>query len=305
MLSRFLVILFFVPLLIWIFLKGDVTFLIFTEVIIGISMFEFYKMLKDKGYEVASRIGMGLGLLLPIMIYFQTKSESIFGPLKVFKLDKIEFNMGGFVVFALMTLAIRQILRVKIKGAMAEISYTLFGIIYISYFFSHILLIRNELSNGHIIVLMAFIIWACDISAYLVGIAIGGKIFNRRLAPEISPKKSIEGAIAGIVGTFLTILVFDKIYLFLSSTICKIGILSSTCSGTYASIGITVWKAMILALIVGVFAEIGDLVESKIKREFQIKDSGNLLLGHGGFLDRFDSALFVLPLVYYFMKYIV
>ena len=81
MLSRFLVILFFVPLLIWIFLKGDVTFLIFTEVIIGISMFEFYKMLKDKGYEVASRIGMGLGLLLPIMIYFQTKSESIFGPL--------------------------------------------------------------------------------------------------------------------------------------------------------------------------------------------------------------------------------
>lgn len=306
MLSRFLVILFFVPLLIWIFLKGDITFLIFTEVIIGISMFEFYKMLKDKGYEVASRIGMGLGLLLPIMIYFQTKSESIFGPLKVFKLDKIEFNMGGFVVFALMTLAIRQILRVKIKGAMAEISYTLFGIIYISYFFSHILLIRNELSNGHIIVLMAFIlIWACDISAYLVGIAIGGKIFNRRLAPEISPKKSIEGAIAGIVGTFLTILVFDKIYLFLSSTICKIGILSSTCSGTYASIGITVWKAVVLALIIGFFAEIGDLVESKIKREFQIKDSGNLLLGHGGFLDRFDSALFVLPLVYYFMKYIV
>ena len=60
---------------------------------------------------------------------------------------------------------------------------------------------------------------------------------------------------------------------------------------------------MILALIVGVFAEIGDLVESKIKREFQIKDSGILLLGHGGFLDRFDSALFVLPLVYYFMKY--
>ena len=121
MLSRFLVILFFVPLLIWIFLKGDVTFLIFTEVIIGISMFEFYKMLKDKGYEVASRIGMGLGLLLPVMIYFQSKSENIFGPLKIFKLDKIEFNMGGFVVFALMTLAIRQILRVKIKGAMAEI----------------------------------------------------------------------------------------------------------------------------------------------------------------------------------------
>lgn len=306
MLSRFLVILVFVPLLIWIFLKGDITFLIFTEIIIGMSMLEFYKILKDKGYEVASRIGMVLGLLLPLMIYFQTKSENIFGPLKILKLDRIEFNMGGFVVFALMTLAIRQILRVKIKGAMAEISYTLFGIIYISYFFSHILLIRNELPNGHIIVLMTFLlIWACDISAYLVGIAIGGKIFKRRLAPEISPKKSIEGAIAGIIGTFITILAFDKIYLFLSSTICKIGIISKSCSGNYESIGITVWKALILALIVGIFAEIGDLVESKIKREFQVKDSGNLLLGHGGFLDRFDSALFVLPLVYYFIKYIV
>ena len=73
MLSRALVIVIFVPLLILIFLKGDFTFLIFTEVIIGMSVYEFYKMLKDKGFEVASRIGLFLSLLLPVLVYMKDK----------------------------------------------------------------------------------------------------------------------------------------------------------------------------------------------------------------------------------------
>ena len=71
MLSRLFIILLFVPFLLWIFLKGNLMFLVFTLVIIGISLFEFYKMLKDKGFEVASRIGMGLGLFLPVAIFFR------------------------------------------------------------------------------------------------------------------------------------------------------------------------------------------------------------------------------------------
>ena len=77
MLSRLFIILLFVPFLLWIFLKGDILLLIFTMVIIGMSLYEFYKMLKDKGYEVASRIGMGLGLFLPVAIYFQENSRNI------------------------------------------------------------------------------------------------------------------------------------------------------------------------------------------------------------------------------------
>ena len=129
MLSRTLVIILFVPLLIWVFLKGDITFLIFTEIIIGMSIYEFYKMLKDKGFEVASRIGLFLSLLLPVLVYLRDKvlfSYDFFG----LKGDLVvKFDIGGFVVFALMLIAVRQILKVKIKGAMAEISYTLFGII--------------------------------------------------------------------------------------------------------------------------------------------------------------------------------
>ncbi len=305
MLSRLFIILLFVPFLLWIFLKGEIMFLIFTMVIVGMSLYEFYKMLKDRGFEVASRIGMGLGLFLPLAIYFQENSKNIFSFLKLDFFKQINFDMGGFIVFALMLLSIRQILKVKIKGAMAEISYTLFGIIYVAYLFSYILLIKYEFVNGNVLVAMTFIlIWACDISAYLVGKGIGGKIFKRRLAPEISPNKSIEGAIAGIIGVFLVILFFDKIYLFIANFVCGISIVSKTCSLTYAKVALGGTNAFILALAIGVFAELGDLVESKIKRELGIKDSGNLLLGHGGFLDRFDSALFVLPIVYYFMKYV-
>ena len=303
MLSRLFIILLFVPFLLWIFLKGDILFLIFTMVIIGMSLYEFYKMLKDKGYEVASRIGMGLGLFLPVAIYFQENSRNIFSIFRLEFFKQINYDMGGFIVFALMLLSLRQILKEKIKGAMAEISYTLFGIIYVAYLFSYILLIRYEFPNGNVLVAMTFIlIWACDISAYLVGKA---KFFKRRLSPKISPNKSIEGAIAGILGVFLVILFFDQIYLLIANFVCGISFISKNCSLTYLKVGIKGVHAFILALGLGVFAELGDLVESKIKRELGIKDSGNLLLGHGGFLDRFDSALFVLPIVYYFMKYVV
>lgn len=305
MLSRIFVIVLFVPFLLWIFLKGDLMFLVFTMVIIGVSLHEFYKMLKDKGFQVANRIGMGLGLFLPLAIYFQQNSKNIFSFLRLKFFQQINFDMGGFIVFALMLIAFRQILKVKIQGAMAEIAYTLFGIIYVSYFFSYILLIKYEFPNGNVIVAMTFIlIWACDISAYLVGKFIGGKIFKQRLAPKISPNKSIEGAIAGILGVFLVISFFDKIYLFIANFVCSITLISRTCSLDYNYIAISGWQAFLLALGIGVFAELGDLVESKIKRELEIKDSGNLLLGHGGFLDRFDSALFVLPIVYVFMKYV-
>ena len=306
MLSRIFIILLFVPFLLWIFLKGNVMFLVFTLVITGMSLYEFYKMLKDKGFEVASRIGMGLGLFLPVAIYFQENSKNIFSYLRFDFFKQLDFDMGGFIVFAIILLALRQVLKVKIKNAMAEISYTLFGIIYVSYLFSHILLLKYEFVNGNILVVMTFmLIWACDISAYLVGIAIGGKFFKHRLSPKISPNKSIEGAIAGILGVFLVILSFDKIYLFIANFVCSISIISKTCNVNYNYVAIGGMKAFFLALSIGVFAELGDLVESKIKREFGVKDSGNLLLGHGGFLDRFDSALFVLPIVYYFMKYVV
>jgi phosphatidate cytidylyltransferase len=116
--------------------------------------------------------------------------------------------------------------------------------------------------------------WACDTAAYFVGKAFG----RRRLAPELSPKKTLEGSLGGFAGSILVGFVFSLIYDFLPLS-----------------------KLLLLSLAVGAAAQVGDLLESAFKRQAGIKDSSDLIPGHGGILDRIDSALFTTPLVYYFV----
>ncbi len=293
MLSRLLVIILTVPILIYVFLSGDITFLIFNIIVIGISMYEFYTILRNKGKGVYYKTGIMLGVSLPILIYFKHDISILFRYLRIFNYKtEIAFDSGAFVIFSLMTIAILQILGSKIKNSTEELMYTLLGIIYISFFLSYMMIIREEFHNGKIMLLYTFIsIWACDTLAYIVGVLIGGKIFKTRLSEKISPKKSIEGFIGGILGVFISTYSFIYIYrkLFRADLFEKI----------------TLNEAIILSILIALFSVLGDLFESKLKREFGVKDSGTILLGHGGFLDRFDSAMFVMPIVYYFVKYVV
>ena len=293
MLSRLLVIILTVPILIYVFLSGDITFLIFNIIVIGISMYEFYIILRNKGKGVYYKTGIMLGVSLPILIYFKHDISILFRYLRIFNYKtEIAFDSGAFVIFSLMAIAILQILGSKIKNSTEELMYTLLGIIYISFFLSYMMIIREEFHNGKIMLLYTFIsIWACDTLAYIVGVLIGGKIFKTRLSEKISPKKSIEGFIGGILGVFISTYSFIYIYrkLFKADLFEKI----------------TLNEAIILSILIALFSVLGDLFESKLKREFGVKDSGTILLGHGGFLDRFDSAMFVMPMVYYFVKYVV
>ena len=293
MLSRLLVIILTVPILIYVFLSGDITFLIFNIIVIGISMYEFYTILRNKGKGVYYKTGIMLGVSLPILIYFKHDISILFRYLRIFNYKtEISFDSGAFVIFSLMAIAILQILGSKIKNSTEELMYTLLGIIYISFFLSYMMIIREEFHNGKIMLLYTFIsIWACDTLAYIVGVLIGGKIFKTRLSEKISPKKSIEGFIGGILGVFISTYSFIYIYrkLFKADLFEKI----------------TLNEAIILSILIALFSVLGDLFESKLKREFGVKDSGTILLGHGGFLDRFDSAMFVMPIVYYFVKYVV
>ena len=293
MLSRLLVIILTVPILIYVFLSGDITFLIFNIIVIGISMYEFYTILRNKGKGVYYKTGIMLGVSLPILIYFKHDISILFRYLRIFNYKtEIAFDSGAFVIFSLMAIAILQILGSKIKNSTEELMYTLLGIIYISFFLSYMMIIREEFHNGKIMLLYTFVsIWACDTLAYIVGVLIGGKIFKTRLSEKISPKKSIEGFIGGILGVFISTYGFIYIYrkLFKADLFEKI----------------TLNEAIILSILIALFSVLGDLFESKLKREFGVKDSGTILLGHGGFLDRFDSAMFVMPIVYYFVKYVV
>ena len=147
---------------------------------------------------------------------------------------------------------------------------TLLGFIYIPVFLSHINLLSN---TGSIYIWLVFIFaWISDTFAYFTGVFFG----KHKLIPHISPKKTIEGSIGGILGTVLVTVAFAMFF--------------KEENPIYF---------VPLAIVGSTVSQLGDLFASAIKREFNIKDYGNLIPGHGGVLDRFDSILFTAPLTYY------
>lgn len=136
--------------------------------------------------------------------------------------------------------------------------------------------------NPKIIIGLFILIWTNDTFAYLVGKSIG----KHKLLERISPKKTIEGFIGGVVFAVFTGFLISKLYI--------------KASPSFSGKSILIWTS--IALIVGIFGTIGDLIESKFKRIAGIKDSGKIMPGHGGILDRLDSVIFVAPIVYLFYQ---
>lgn len=162
----------------------------------------------------------------------------------------------------------------------SQVMAAVFSMIYCPIMLSFIYLIRH-LEYGLYLVWMIFVCsWMCDIFAYLVGIKIG----KHRMAPVLSPKKSIEGAVGGVVGSA----VIGSLY----------AIFILTPQITNANSTKLVVLIVIISMIGAFISMVGDLAASAIKRNHDIKDYGKLLPGHGGIMDRFDSVIFVAPLVY-------
>lgn len=160
---------------------------------------------------------------------------------------------------------------------LSEVLYNFFGVIYTAGLFSYFFLLRALPAGQKWTFAVFFLVWAVDTGAYLIGKSFG----KHRLAPEISPKKTIEGSLGGLALT-LTLAWLLRGWLG----------------------GVIPLKMLFLGLLAGVSAQIGDLFESALKRVAGIKDSGRLIPGHGGMLDRFDSFVFTLPLVYYLVRFI-
>ena len=155
---------------------------------------------------------------------------------------------------------------------------TMLSVFYIGFFSSHVVLI-DHLEQGAILVWLALLTaFGTDIFAYLIGIRFG----KRKLCPALSPKKTVEGALGGMAGSIALCTIFG-------------GVVVPDLILHCAAIG---W-------IGSIFAQMGDLVASAFKRKMGIKDYGNLIPGHGGILDRFDSILFTLPVIYYYTILII
>ena len=168
-----------------------------------------------------------------------------------------------------------------------EAAVTVLGTLYVSLPFSHLLLLRfteanqyiptalGSLAAGAAYLWLAFVgTWASDTLAYFVGSTLG----RHKLCPAISPGKTYEGAAGGLIGSTLGVTAMGMLF------------------------GLPVMHTLILGLLVGIVAPLGDLTESALKRFAGVKDSGSLLPGHGGVLDRFDAIMFATPVVYYYVK---
>jgi phosphatidate cytidylyltransferase len=191
----------------------------------------------------------------------------------------ILFNKFDLLIYILLglifLLIIIEVLRKKNERNIINILFEIFSFIYIVMpliLFNKILSIKNF----NYVLLIFLLIWISDTFAFF-----GGKLFGKHKLSYISPKKTIEGSIIGFIfPVFITIIYFYFISVSAFKTDC-----------------------LIISILIGIFGQVGDLFESFLKRQNNIKDSSNIIPGHGGFLDRFDSIVFVIPVIYSYLFY--
>jgi phosphatidate cytidylyltransferase len=162
----------------------------------------------------------------------------------------------------------------------------LFGLIYIAYPLTLVPLLWKQEDGPALVVFLMVCVWAGDISALYIGRAFG----KRKLAPRLSPGKTWVGSIASIAGSMLV----AALVVYISNTLTARG-------NTILHISEPLWQSLVLAAILNIAAQLGDLLESAIKRGAGVKDSGTILPGHGGVLDRIDALLLAAPVLWYIL----
>jgi len=254
------------PLILWACWRGGIYFLALIEAIIFLGLWEFYALAEKKSAQPNRIIGIVAGLGLALQIYFRGSGE-------------LWLTTSIFAVLLILVELFRN------KGsALLNAGATLLGLIYVAGFWSFLLLIRelpreyphiNYASAGTWLVMMIATVWICDTAAYHVGMAFG----RHKLFERVSPKKTWEGAIGGLI----------------------FGVLMAAASHYWFVRELRLIDCIVIGALVGTIGQLSDLAESLFKRDAGVKDSSTLIPGHGGVLDRFDSEMLLAPLVYLYL----
>ena len=223
---------------------------------------EFFQLASNIGIHGFYKTGMIMSFLLCLGFYFDP-----------------DFVLPIICLSILVTSLNWLFAEKNISVATDQIAYTLFGIIFVGVLLGHLILIRNLEAGKTLIIFNIAIVWGGDTAAYY-----GGRIFGKRpLAFLVSPKKTVEGSIFGIMGSLLVGLIANLVF----------------------AIEIPLNHCLIIALFCGMIGQFGDLTESMIKRNAKVKDSGYIIPGHGGILDRLDGLIFGGPFFYYYYIYVI
>jgi phosphatidate cytidylyltransferase len=263
--SAVILVLIIVILLWW----GEIPFTVGIALIVFGGLWEFYSTFAKHGHKPAMLLSMATGCSLPVIAYFLRDSQDL-------------TPLAAALALYVPVLFAWCIFRRGSQSPTTDISVSLLGVVMVGFCLAHFVLMLG-LDEGipwTVPFTLIVLVWVSDAVAYLAGSALG----RHKMAPRISPGKSWEGFIAGTAAVFIAAYV---LYL--------------TVSRTWLSLGV----AMELAVIVCVFAPLGDLSESTVKRELGIKDMSSLIPGHGGIMDRFDSMFFTAAVAYYFLRYFV
>ena len=240
-------------------------------VIASIGVSEFYKGWENLDVKPSLRIAESMITILSILYFDVTHiTPSVPSP------ERLPYVLMLILVLGIVASMIYG-WKIDKRGPYDAIA-TLTGLVYVVFFSFHLVLL-DQLETGHIfiwtVVLSAF---GSDIFAYFTGMLWGKK----KLAPVLSPKKTVEGSVGGIIGAGVLCLIFGLIF-----------------ARQY------LWQCLLIGIVGGAVSQAGDLTASAFKRKMGIKDYGKLIPGHGGIMDRFDSVIFVAPFVYYLVLFIV
>jgi phosphatidate cytidylyltransferase len=236
-------------------------FSIFVAVILFLSLIEFNRMGLGTEYRFEQWLAAAVGAaIIPLLLY--DKSTLLF-PLLT----------ATILVFSLLFLFRLSV----ITEVHYRLGWIILGLVYLPFLLGHLIPLRLLTDGRQWIFLTLITVMSCDTCAYFIG----SKIGKRKLYPAVSPNKSVEGAIGGLVGSVLGVLLVKLSFL--------------------PVIGF--FDAVLIGLLLGVVGQLGDLFESLLKRACQVKDSGSMIPGHGGILDRLDSLLFAFPIIYYIARY--
>jgi phosphatidate cytidylyltransferase len=279
MLQRVLSSLVGLPVLVFcVFWRGGLPFMLGIAFLTILGLGEFYRACRKRGARPLSWLGYAASALI-LLVAHTTGRQWVGG-------------QTNAALTALLLVGLVAELARKDRAPIRDLGATIFGVIYVGWLFSYLILLRNQGgallarlggqlavslpgpladAGAWVVLLVVFTTWACDTGAFFTGRRFG----RRKLAPEVSPGKTVEGAMGGWLGAVAMALLM--------------GWLLRLHPGIAGSLG----------ALVGILAQVGDLCESSLKRDLGIKDFGGLLPGHGGVLDRFDSLLLTAPVVYY------
>jgi len=305
--KRVLVAIVAIPLILWAAIEGGYWFFALVALLSGFSLWEFYLLAERKGVAPLKSIGLLFGLLVNFAFMYERAQIDLYRcfegvGIRLSMFSQLQFLLVLELIFVVLVLLV-ELFRQQ-GSPLLNIGTTVTGVITISLFFGTFIAIRelfpygfpvykffpttlaNEQSldqidrwGGLTIAAILATIWVCDTAAYFGGLTLG----RHKLFERVSPKKTWEGAVFGFVFAIAAMLLAQQMFL------------------EYLSIV----DAIVIGSIIGVFGQAGDLIESRLKRDAEVKDSSAIIPGHGGVYDRFDSLVFVAPILYLYIDFVV